>query len=147
MAQEVRFIKSVSSNIVASCFSHRAYAPMSTFVSLAVSLVLSGAESAVNDDRFKRVPSKSAATVLTVGKSLVEWLSGNHEDAKVFCSPLVSAIHGCIPSKLTSVQSRECLWKQYHQLHNSSTTQKHNIVIPLCKTTVINYSNQHKSHE
>ena len=92
---------------------------MATFVSLAVSLVLSGAESAVNDDRFKTVPSKSAATVLTVGKSLVVWLNANHEDADVLCSPLVSAIHGCIPSKLTSVQSRECLWKQYHQLRCS----------------------------
>ena len=106
---------------------------MAVFVSLPVSLVLSGAERAVNDKRFKRVPSQNAANVLKVGKSLVKCLkdSGNQQEAEETCSPLVSAIHNCLPTQLPSDKSRESLWKEYHWLRCSEkyTTQWHDLFL------------------
>lgn len=100
-------------------------AVMALFVSLHVGLVLAGAESAVKDQRFK-IPSENAANARVLGEKLVKWLkdSNSQQEAEKTCSSLVSAIHDCLPSQLSSDKSRETLWREYHKLRCSEKYQQ-----------------------
>ena len=78
--------------------------------------MLRRAVSSVVEDQSFHIAVEPAATALRTAKNVLEWADTNKEDFLSFEELLCSTIRPCLRDQRVSKASKECMWRNFHQI-------------------------------
>lgn len=81
--------------------------------------MLRRAVTSILEDKSFHISVEPAATALRTAKKVVEWASVNDEAFLAFERLVCSALRRCLCDQRASKASRECMWRDFHQLRTS----------------------------